>query len=183
MPGTYRVVATSVEDETRTSIASVMVMPVPSGLIFFKGTLFAGDVEFGELQDVSLEVRSTEKTAVGKPLYALDSQAAEHMVTLKARMLTISAASLQKIFGGAVDWKDGSTVISMEKTSMPDTFKAVLRSPSSGEDLEMVFYKVRPINPVIPITLKEFSATSFELEVMVGETGKVFDVILSGNQS
>jgi hypothetical protein len=105
------------------------------------------------------------------------------MVTLKARMLTISAASIHKIFGGAVDWKGGSTVISMEKTSMPDTFAAVLRSPSSGEDLEMVFYKVRPINPVIPIMLKEFSATNFELEVMVGGMGKVFDVILSGNQS
>ncbi|MHB0913940.1 MAG: hypothetical protein ACYC2Y_10945 [Armatimonadota bacterium] len=161
-----------------------------AGIIFAKGHLYAdpdgGNIEFAELQDVSFEVRDTTKQARGpESAFPLASEIADRSMSLRASFLKVQAQGLNKVLGGTVSYANNETTIAVGKTSLPSTFKCVLKSPSDGSDFELVLYKVRPMNLTMPFAMRDFSIPNFEAEVMVDESNgdKVCDIILPGYQS
>ncbi|HAH87056.1 MAG: hypothetical protein WCT06_06985 [Armatimonadota bacterium] len=159
-----------------------------SGLIFAKGVLYMdpdGDnIELGEIQDISFEVRDTVKEAKGRGLFSLAVELAERAVSVRASWLRVKAQGLAKLTGGEITYADDKTTISVGKDSMPATFKMKLSTPSDGSDIEIILHKVRPANFTLPLQLKEFTKPNAEFNVMVDEaTDKVFDIILPGYQS
>lgn len=161
-----------------------------SNIVFAKGHLYAdpaGDnIEFAELQDASFEQRDTTRQARGPDsVFPLASEIAETNVTIRASWLKIKAQSIKKATGGTVSYAANKTTISVGKNSYPSTFKMALKTPSDGSDVEMVFYKVRPLNFTLPFPMRDFSIPNAEFEILVDEENgdKVYDIILPGYQS
>jgi hypothetical protein len=159
-----------------------------NGLIFAKGVLFidpdGSNIELGELQDASFEIRDTVKEAKGKGLFSLAIELAERAVSVRSTWLQVKAQGIAQMTGGTVTYANNETTISVGSTSAPTTFKLKLASPSDDTDIEILFYKVRPSNFTLPLKLKEFTQPNAEFQVMADDvTGKVFDIILPGYQS
>jgi hypothetical protein len=164
-----------------------------NGIIFAKGHLIAdgagpggADVEFGELQDCSFEVRDTTKEARGPDsVFPLAREIAERSLTFRASYLKVYAQGLALLTGGTVSYADDKTTISVGKESLPSTFKAVLKSPSDGSEIELVLYKISATNLTLPFAMRDFSIPNFEAEILVDEDNddKVCDIILPGYQS
>lgn len=165
-------------------------MSTTNNIIFAQGHLYAdpdGDnIEFGELQDCSFEMRDTTKEARGPDsVYPLAQEIAERSLTLRASFLKVRAQGLVKLTGGTASYAANETTIAIGKTSLPSTFKATLKSPSDGTDIELVLYKIRPLNLSLPFAMRDFTIPNFEAEILVDEDNadKVCDIILPGYQS
>lgn len=160
-----------------------------NNLIFAKGVLYIdpdGDnIELAELQDVSVEFRDTTVKARGKGLFPLATELSERDVTVRASWLKVQTQGIMSLIGGEVTYAGNETTLALDKDSEPSTFKMRLASPSDASDVDMIFYKVRPLNFSFPFALKEFTMPNAEFEIMVDEDNddKVFDLILPGYQS
>ncbi|MCE5199802.1 hypothetical protein LLG39_12595 [bacterium] len=166
-----------------------------NGIVFFRGKLIAvgagpsnGDVEFGELQDISFEGRDTTKEAFGPTsIFPLASELVERNTSLRASYLRINAQGLALLTGGTVTYADNKTTIAVGKTSLPTSFKAKLTSPADGSDIELILYKVEPQNFSLGMALRDFTIPNFECRVLVADEGadadKIYDIILPGYQS
>ena len=165
-------------------------MSTTNNIIFAQGHLYAdpdGDnIEFGELQDVSFESRDTTKEARGPDsVYPLVQEIADRTLTLRASWLKVRAQGLVQLTGGTASYAANETTIAIGKESIPSTFKCTLKSPSDGSDIELVLYKVRPLNLTLPFAMRDFSIPNFEATILVDEDNgdKVCDIILPGYQS
>jgi hypothetical protein len=165
-------------------------MSTTNDIIFAQGHLYADpdglNIEFGELQDCSFEARDTMKEARGPDsVYPLVRVISERSVTLRAGWLKVRAQGLAKLTGGTVSYAADKTTIAIGKASVPSTFKCTLKSPSDGSDIQLVLYKVSPINLTLPFAMRDFIIPNFEAEILVDEDNgdKVCDIILPGYQS
>lgn len=161
-------------------------------IVFAQAVLFAdpagANIEFGELQDCSFEGRDTTVQAYGpSSIYPLADELQRREWSLRASWLKVTAKSLKQVLGGsaAYDGGTGKTTLSITKSSIPSSFKAVLKTPSDGSDLQLVLYKVKPMNLTLPFALRDFTIPNFEARILVSEadSNKVCDIILPGNQA
>ncbi len=153
-----------------------------TNLQFGKGVLIMDPdgeaIELFELQDATISIRDTTVEARGKGLFPLAVELAERSISITVKWLRVTAEGMEQLLGGTLTGTTTKT-LALTSTSAPTTFKMTLKNPSDGSDLQAIFYKVRPKNFTLPLTLKQFSVPDVEFDVMVDETtGKVADFVM-----
>jgi hypothetical protein len=163
--------------------------PEGSGIIFARGHLLTEidgeSIEFGDLQDSAISIEPSEEVDIYGPdgSMPLDVQVSDYTAVLSASMLRVKGRALERLLGAGLSYSGNETTLSIDKLSLPETFSAVLKTPSDGSDIEITIHEVMPRDFSIPFPLRDFSVPGFQADIVIDDTDRVYDIKLPGYQT
>jgi hypothetical protein len=149
-----------------------------NGIVFGVGKLMIDSVEVGIVQDVSVDISTSQAELRGSgskmPVAVVTT---EKSISGSASYAQFDGALLGKLTGGTYDDTAGTVTIGSEDESI--AFELVLMSPADGSDLTLTLHKVVSTSLGLSFSLNDFTKPSFDFTAMADDdTGNVMTISL-----
>lgn len=148
------------------------------GLIFGIGTMTIGGTSVGVLQNVSIEIStSQQELRGGGSLMPVKIAITERTVSGSAEFAKMDPVVLQKVLGGTASGTTTQT-ITIKDTDKPIEFELILSNPSDGSDVKITLKKCISTSFSMGFAYDNFLIPSFDFSAMADATGTVMEVQL-----
>lgn len=138
---------------------------------FGLGTMKAGTIEFGYLQNFSIDFAFTEQTLYGgTAIYPVDVRVHTGDVSGSAEFADITAVAFEKLLGGT----RVESAVTMDSTSYPGTWVLTWVMATDSLSFNMTAYKCRSSKLSLAFARENHLIPNFDFKCYANSAGSVF---------